>query len=104
MLEVRVTPRASGESIEADEGGHVHARVKAAPTDGSANGAVLRLLSKALGIPPSRLSIRAGAASRTKLIAMDGLAPAEAMARLAARAKSATEERDRPPRHRRDQP
>ena len=80
-LEVRVTPRASRDRIEA---GELSVRVwtTAAPTDGGANEAVLRLLAKRLGIAPSRLTIVRGESSRDKVIEVEGLAAAEAQARL----------------------
>lgn len=67
-LTVRVTPRASADSVSApDANGVVHIRVTAAPTDGQANEAVTRLLAKALSIPPRDVVLVSGATSRTKV-------------------------------------
>lgn len=48
-------------------------RVAAAPENGKANGAVVRLLGDVLGIPAERVKIVAGHASRTKVVEIDGL-------------------------------
>jgi uncharacterized protein len=51
--------------------GALHARVRAAPVDGTANEALLRLIAEALDVPRSAVSIAGGASARTKLIAVD---------------------------------
>ena len=67
-----------------DEAGVVRIRLKAPPVDGAANSELLRFLGrKVLGIAPSQLSIRRGASSRNKTIAVEGLSAAELRARLA---------------------
>jgi len=48
-------------------------RVAAAPVDGAANAALLRLLAAALDVAPSRLRIAAGAAARRKIVEAEGL-------------------------------
>jgi hypothetical protein len=50
--------------------------------EGEANAALLRLLGKALGIPPSALRILRGASGREKLVAAAGIGVAAARARL----------------------
>ena len=73
-LTVRVTPRGGRDAIEGfTVDGELRVRVAAAPADGAANESVCRLIARALGISPSRVSIAAGAGSRTKVIAIDGL-------------------------------
>jgi uncharacterized protein YggU (UPF0235/DUF167 family) len=66
-LAVRVTPGARSESIDVTNG-RLLAKVRAKPEDGKANAAVLELLSKALGMPTSRLRLLRGATSREKLV------------------------------------
>lgn len=88
-LTVRVTPRGGADRIDAvqiEPGGHplVRLRVRAAPADGEANAAVIRLLGKALGVPRSAVRIVRGETARTKTIEIDGLDPADALARLSA--------------------
>jgi uncharacterized protein YggU (UPF0235/DUF167 family) len=83
-LSVRVTPRAGRDSIDAfDTSGVLRVRVAAAPADGAANEAVRRLLARRLGIAPSRVTIVAGASSRTKTVEIAGLDSAAVRAALA---------------------
>ena len=65
-LAVRVTPGARIEGLEI-AGGRLLAKVRAKPEDGKANGAVLDLLARGLGIARSRLSLLRGATSREKV-------------------------------------
>jgi len=66
-LALRVTPGARSEGI-AIEDGRLIVKVRARPTDGAANAAMLALLAKALGIAPSGLTLLHGATSREKLV------------------------------------
>jgi uncharacterized protein YggU (UPF0235/DUF167 family) len=51
------------------------ARVAARPVDGAANTALLRLLAAELGIARSRVTLRAGAGARSKVVEVVGLDP-----------------------------
>ncbi len=82
-LEVRVTPRASRDRIEAEEG-KVRVWTTAAPTDGQANEAVRKALAKRLGVAPSRVSIVRGEASREKVVEVEEMTQEEAWAMLGA--------------------
>lgn len=64
-LAVRVTPGASLEALEIEDG-RLLAKVRAKPEDGKANEAVRDLLAAALDIAPSRLALLRGATSREK--------------------------------------
>lgn len=67
-ISVRVTPRSSADRIDGfDEAGVLRLRVTAAPADGQANEAVIRVLAKALGIPPRDVVLVGGASSRNKV-------------------------------------
>ncbi|MBU6268740.1 MAG: DUF167 domain-containing protein [Sphingomonadales bacterium] len=66
-LALRVTPGARVEAVEIAEG-RLLMKVRAKPTDGEANDAVLAMLARALGVPGSRLSLLRGATSREKLV------------------------------------
>jgi uncharacterized protein (TIGR00251 family) len=77
LIEVNVQPRASREGLSRAADGTLRVRVNAAPVEGEANEAVLKALSKALGLPKSRLTIERGQTSRRKLIRISGLAPEE---------------------------
>ena len=68
-IAVRVTPRGGRDAIE--PGDPLRIRVTAPPEDGKANEAVRRLLARALGVAPSRLTLIRGAAARDKLFRLD---------------------------------
>lgn len=75
---VRLTPRGgsdmiSGWEIDPNGGRLLKARVTAPPEDGKANDALIRLLAANLHVARSRIEIVSGAASRTKLIEVQGL-------------------------------
>ena len=70
QIALRVTPRAGRESLELSEGA-LRARVTAPPEDGKANKAVQKLLARALGVAPSRLTLIRGATARDKVFRLD---------------------------------
>lgn len=70
QIEVRVTPNAGREQVTLD-GARFLIRVTCPPEDGKANRAVTKLLAKALGLPPSRLTLLRGQAGRDKLFRID---------------------------------
>lgn len=77
VLRVRVTPRSGRDALagihSASDGAQaVAVKVRAAPEDGAANEAVCRCLARALGRPASAVSLRSGATSRVKTIAVAG--------------------------------
>lgn len=85
---VRVTPRARRDRIEglaptAAGGTEIRVGVTAAPEDGKANAAVLKLLAGAWKLPKSSLSVIRGATDRHKTILAAG-DPAALADRLAA--------------------
>jgi uncharacterized protein len=74
VVAVRVTPRSGREAIEGvDEKGALRVWVTAAPTDGAANKAVIKLLAKVLGVPRGAVAVVAGATSRHKQLRIEGL-------------------------------
>lgn len=66
-LALRVTPGARSEQVALGEG-TVLVKVRAKPTDGEANTAILELLAEALDLPTSRLRMLRGATGRDKLV------------------------------------
>jgi uncharacterized protein (TIGR00251 family) len=77
LLDLRVTPRASREGPDGiatrDDGRPVLGlRVRAAPTDGEANAAVIALVAKALRLPGRAVEIAAGASGRRKTLLLHG--------------------------------
>jgi uncharacterized protein len=67
-IEVKVTPRASRDEVVGMRDGVLQVRVTAAPVDDAANRAVVKLVAKREGVPPSRVSIVRGRAGRRKLL------------------------------------
>jgi hypothetical protein len=90
-LRLKVAPRAARDAIlglrAEPDGERLAVQVTAAPEDGRANAALLRLLAKRSGVPAGRLRIVAGAAGRRKTVAAEGApdALAAAFATLAAK-------------------
>lgn len=66
-LAVRVTPGARSETLGIEEG-RLLAKLRAKPEDGQANAALIRLLARALGLAPSRLTLIRGTTSREKMV------------------------------------
>ena len=82
IVGVRLKPAASREKIVSVGADELCIAVTAAPVDGKANEAMVKLLSRALDVPKSSISIRRGQASRSKLVEIAGLEKAEVMKRL----------------------
>ena len=76
-LEVRVTPRAGTNRIGEVRNGRLLVKVTAAPEDGKANRAVIKLLAKAWRLPASSFEVIAGATSREKSLLVHGATPAD---------------------------
>jgi hypothetical protein len=81
-IQVRVQPRAGRSEIVGDHGGALKVRIGAAPVDGAANEALIRLLADRLDVPRSAVAITAGEAARTKVVRVSGGALETAAARL----------------------
>lgn len=81
-LKVHVTPGARQEQIAGWHGGSLRVRVRARAERGRASEAVLQLVARRLGLARARLSIVHGAASRDKVLDIDGLSEEELRARL----------------------
>jgi len=58
-------------------------RLTAAPAEGEANAALVRLLARRLGRPPSSFRLLRGAASRDKVLRLEGATAAAVRAGLA---------------------
>ncbi len=77
-LAVRLSPRAGRDAIEGwmqDAGGRpcLEARVSAAPVDGAANEALVRLVARTLGRPAGAVRLASGERARAKLLEIDGV-------------------------------
>jgi uncharacterized protein len=78
---VRLTPRAGADRIDGVRDGELVVRVTAPPADGAANAALVRLVATELDVPRSSLRLLAGATSRHKLVAVDGVTADQIVAR-----------------------
>jgi len=79
-LTVRLTPRGGRDAIDgveelADGRSVLKVRVRAAPSDGEANDALIRLIAKAVHVPPSDVTLAAGPAARVKRLVIAGDGP-----------------------------
>jgi len=81
-IDVRLTPRGGRDRVDGWDGEVLRVHVAAPPAQGRANDAMLRLLARALGLPPSRLTLVAGARSRTKVVEIADLTPHDVRARI----------------------
>ena len=76
-VRLAVTPKASRNAVEgvrreADGGVALRVLVTAAPEDGKANAAVIKLLAKVWRLPKGAFSIRVGATARRKVLFIEG--------------------------------
>ena len=81
-LRLRVSPGARSNAIVGKHGEGWKVRVTAAPADGKANAAVLRLLAERLELPSTSVMLVSGPSSRDKIVALSGIDAAEAERRL----------------------
>jgi len=72
VLKVRLTPRARRESFGGEREGALLVRVTSPPVEGAANAALVKLIGKAVGIPPSAVRITQGMSGRNKLLLLVG--------------------------------
>lgn len=68
---IRVIPRARRDEVGGERNGRLLVRTTAAPVDGSANAAVLRLLATHFNVPVRRVHLISGERSRDKVVAID---------------------------------
>lgn len=85
-IRVRVTTRASREQLAGlRDDGVLLARISAPPVDGRANQALCKLIARAAGVAPSKVSIVRGEHSRDKLVRVEDVEPAALRAALISR-------------------
>jgi hypothetical protein len=77
LLAIRLTPNGGRDAfdrvdVSADGLAHLKARVTAVPEKGKANKALVALLSKALKIPKTTISIISGDTARQKILRIEG--------------------------------
>jgi uncharacterized protein (TIGR00251 family) len=88
IVRVRITPKSSKDAVDGiettAEGPALKARVRAVPSDGEANAALLTLLAQWLGVAKSSVRLAHGGKSRVKSVEITGKTD-EIEARLAER-------------------
>ena len=72
LVAIRVQPRASREGVQGLRGEAIAIQLKAAPVDGAANAALLKLLARMLKVPLSSIELVRGATGRSKWIRVEG--------------------------------
>jgi len=85
VVHLRVTPGSSRDQVVEFRDGVLRVKVVAPPEAGKANAAVIALLSRHLGVPRRQLRIVRGAASRDKVVEVEGLGQEDLLSRLAER-------------------
>jgi len=71
ILEIRLQPRASDNSLVGVSNGRLRIRVTAPPVDNAANQRMIAILSKEFGVAKSRVRLLAGAGKRDKRVAIE---------------------------------
>ena len=89
-VSIRLTPQGGRDAIDGVEAladGRVvlKVRVRAAPSEGEANAALIGLIAKTLGVAPRQVTLASGATARIKrlVISGDGAALAAALEKIA---------------------
>jgi uncharacterized protein (TIGR00251 family) len=82
ILLVKVYPSSGKMEIEGIHDGMLKVFVSAQPEKGKANIAVVKLLSKVLGITQSEIELKHGETSRKKTFLVRGLTPSEIISKL----------------------
>jgi uncharacterized protein len=84
LIPVRITTRAPRDELAGvREDGVLLARVSAPPVGGRANDSLCRLIAKAAGVAPSRVSVVRGERSRDKAVRVDGVDEARLLRNVA---------------------
>ena len=83
-IEIYVQPRASRTEIAGLHDGVIKIRVAASAVENAANLALIEFVAKRLGIAKRGVRIASGAASRRKVLEVDGVNPGEIADKLGA--------------------
>src|SRR5437764_14876308 len=81
-LAVKVQPRASKNEIGEALGNELKIKVTAPPVDSAANEALVRFLAENLDCPRHAVQLVRGHTSRHKIVSVQGISPAELLAKL----------------------
>jgi uncharacterized protein (TIGR00251 family) len=72
-LSVHVQPRASRSGLAGIHGDALKVRISSPPVDGAANDELVRTIADAFDVPVRSVRIVAGAASRAKIVEIEGI-------------------------------
>jgi uncharacterized protein (TIGR00251 family) len=81
-ISVHVQPKARQNLVVGFVDGVLRVKLLAAPVEGKANEALVKLLAERLGVPKSNVLIRRGLTSRHKVLEIEGMEEEEAWRRL----------------------
>jgi uncharacterized protein (TIGR00251 family) len=76
-ITVKVQPRAKTTALAEKIGNAYKLRLAAPPVDGKANEACIRFFADQFGVAPSAVRIVQGLSSRTKVVEIEGIDPAQ---------------------------
>jgi uncharacterized protein len=68
LLQIKVKPSSKNPRLERAPGGALTVYLKSPPVEGRANDELVARLAEHFGVPKSRVRIKSGLASRTKLV------------------------------------
>jgi uncharacterized protein (TIGR00251 family) len=71
LIQIKVKPQSRVSSLVQSEDGQWLANIKSLPVDGKANEELMALVAKQFGCAKSKVSIKSGASSRTKLVRVE---------------------------------
>jgi uncharacterized protein len=69
--QVKVKPNSKRQSIEEQPDGSLTVHLKSPPVDGKANEELIALLAERFNVSKSKITIKSGLASKTKLVEID---------------------------------
>jgi uncharacterized protein (TIGR00251 family) len=73
VFSVRVIPRSSRTEIAGEHDGGLKVKLSSPPVEGAANGELIKLLAKKLGVAKSAVVIESGETSKTKRLRVSGV-------------------------------
>ena len=82
LLPVRLHPGARRNAITGEHDGVLKIALTAPPVDGKANEALLRYLAEILGVSLSRIELKSGQTSRSKMVLITRIRAEEVAAKL----------------------
>jgi len=77
-----VTPNSSHNSVVGEVSDEIRIKIRAPAVAGKANTALVEYLAELTGLAKSKIEIKAGVRTRTKLVQFDGVHPTELRRRL----------------------